>query len=153
MCSYLILLNTNPFFYFNIYLQFFSRKKIKSACTWFSDCIKLCKNQCALSKETCTSQLKAKSPQKSWMKSKELRVGKDGGRVLLVGLQLPHGSALWKRHTGIAQTLGSAKGALPECWGVGKGLQWLLLLISWVWAQAETEPKAKLPTARLIPKG
>lgn len=109
MCSYLILLNTNPFFYFNIYLEFFSRKKIEGACTWFSDCIKLCKNQCALSKETCTSQLKAKSPQKSWMRSKELRVGKDGGRVLLVGLQLPHGLALWKRHTGIAQTWGSAK--------------------------------------------
>lgn len=134
MCSYLILLNSKPFFFISVFIFSFSRGKKKGTCTWFCDFIQLGKNQCALSKDTSTSQLKPKSLQKRWIWSKELCAGKDGGRVLLEGLQLPHGLALWKRHTGIAQTCRSAKGT----GGVGKGLHFLRLSTSWNGTQSKT---------------
>lgn len=46
------------------------------------------------------------------------------------------------------RALRSTKGTSPECWGIAKALQQLLLLIPWVWAQAERSPKPKL-----TPKG
>lgn len=92
--------------------------------------MQLSKNYCALSKETCTCQLKLKSLQKTWIWSKELWAGEDGGRVLLVGLQLPHGLALWKNlHFLGLPSSGKHKGHFTRVLGIAKALQQLSLLI------------------------
>lgn len=67
-----------------------------------------------------------------------------------MGLQLPHGLALQKRHTGNARTQGSTQGTFSECWGGCKGPS--SALAAKVWAQGEMELKAKPPSTRLTPK-